>query len=45
MGAAVVHLHWTPSAFWRSTMAEYQSAVDVIEEANEAQERGNVSKR
>ena len=45
MGAAVVHLHWTPREFWRATMAEYQAAVEVIEAANEEQERKYGAKR
>ncbi|WP_373289734.1 phage tail assembly chaperone [Polymorphobacter multimanifer] len=39
MGAAVVHLGWTPAAFWRATPHEFFAAQEAIQAANEAREQ------
>lgn len=40
MGAAIVHLHWSPAAFWAATNHEFQAANEAIERANAASQPG-----
>lgn len=31
MGIAIVKLHWSPDIFWKSTPAEFWSAIEILE--------------